>query len=72
MIVDEFWDWLTQTQIVMINITDTNTAIHPIFFVPIDAIMLSNKIKDMYVLHTKLRKFQHRSFKFFLNPAICA
>ena len=45
-VVTLFWDWLevrfdlTEMQIIMINMTDTDAAIIPIFFVPIDAIVL--------------------------------
>ena len=44
---------MMQNQIKMINITDT--AIHPILFVPIDVNMLLNKIKD--IIYAKLIEF---------------
>ena len=45
-VVTVFWDWLEvrferiEIQIIMINMRDTNAAINPIFFAPIDAIVL--------------------------------
>ena len=47
-VVTPSWDWmevlfkLTEMQTFMINITDINAAIIPIFFEPIDAIFLKN------------------------------
>ena len=63
--IDGFWDWLTmmQNQIKMINNTDT--AIHPILFVPIDVNMLLNKIKD--IIYTKLIQFLNLEVLIFFN-----
>ena len=54
-VVTPSWDWmevlfkLTEMQTFMINITDTNAAINPIFFEPIDAIFL--KIQRLFNIH---------------------